>query len=286
MREVLDDRLLDRRAVPLLHPERSGDGVGHGAAVAERGQLAEPRAIGEPGLLPGGHFDGQPGLADPTDPGQRHERGRPQRTGDRGDGALTPDERRTPPRQVAHRRARGRRQGRVLLQHPAVHLARGVGRLDAELVDQPAPQRPVDAEGVGLAAARVQRAHQQGGHGLAIRMPFEQALHLGDDLAAAAQRQHRLGPFLRRGQAQVGQAGEVPVEVDVGGVELDQRLAAPQGQRGVQQVERLDVVGDPRTLAGQPEQAGERGRIQLVPGDVEEVAGRPPAQPLPRQRDP
>ena len=47
--------------------------------AADRGQLSEPRAVGEPRRRLGGGPQRQPGLAHPARPGQRHHPGLPQR---------------------------------------------------------------------------------------------------------------------------------------------------------------------------------------------------------------
>ena len=153
--EVLDDRLLDRRAVALLHPQRGRDGVRHGAAVGQRGQLGEPRAVGEPVALAARHLDREPGLPDAADADERDQRGRPQR--------LARPRRSPAPARPARCRGAGRLRGpggfagrerRVLLQHPAVQRAGGVGRLDAQLLDEAAAQILVDGQRVGLPPAR------------------------------------------------------------------------------------------------------------------------------------
>jgi hypothetical protein len=75
----------------------------------------------------------------------------------------------------------------VLLQHPAVERAGGVGRLHAQLVDQAAAQVPVDGERVGLPSAGVEGVHEQRGEGLAVRVPLDQRRELTDHGPAAAQ---------------------------------------------------------------------------------------------------
>ena len=240
--EVLDDRLLDRRAVPLLHPQRGRDGVRDGTAVGQRGQLGEPHAVGEAVALAGRHLDSEPGLPDPPTPTSVTRGAAAQRAPDRLD-------RRSRPTSAVPRRGRlveadrvGRRERRVLLQHPTVQRAGGVGRLDAQLVDEPAAQGLVHRQGVGLPSARVEGVHQQGGEGLAVRVLLDQRLQLADHRPAAAQREQCGRPLLDGGEAEVGQARELAVAVDVRGVELVERLAAPQAERGVEELDRRGVV--------------------------------------------
>ena len=136
------------------------------------------------------------------------------------------------------------RERRVLLEHPAVQRAGGVGRLDAQLVDEAAAQILVDGQRVGLPPARVEGVHQQGGQGLPVRVPLDQRGELPDHRPAAAQREQPRRPLLDGGEAQIGQVGELAVAVDVGGVELVERLAAPEPERGVEEVDGRAVVAD------------------------------------------
>ncbi len=277
--EVLDDRLLDRRAVPLLHAQRDGDRVRDGAAVEERRQLGEPRAVGEPVALTARHLDREPGLPDSPDADERHQRGRPQPGRDRADRRVPPDERGAPARQVGEPGAVGGHERRVLLQHPTVQRAGDIGRLDAQLIDEAAAQRLVDGQCVGLPPVRVEGVHEQRGQGLPVRVALDHRRQLGDDRPPPAQREQRRRPFLDGGEAQVGQPRELPVHVDLGGVELVERLTAPQAERGVEQVGRRPVLACRGALAGQPGEAAELGGVELAVGDVERVARRPPPQP-------
>ena len=92
--------------------------------------------------------------------------------------------------------------------------------------------------------------HEQGGQGLPVRVALDQRVQLADDRPAATQREQRRRPLLDGGEAQVGQARELAVAVDVGGVELVERLAAPQAERGVEEVDGRAVVARPRRARG------------------------------------
>jgi hypothetical protein len=66
--EVLDDRLLDRRGVPLLHLQRGGGRRVPRSRPRRGGQLGDPRAVGEPVDLAARHLDREPRLPHAADP--------------------------------------------------------------------------------------------------------------------------------------------------------------------------------------------------------------------------
>lgn len=162
-------------------------------------------------------------------------------------------------------------------QHP-VHLLRRHRGLDAELVDEQAPQVPVDGEGLGLPAACVQRAHEEGGEPLALREPPQQRHQHRDGLRAAAERQQGLGPFLDGVEPQLVEPSRLG-GVDGAGIELREDVPAPERERGVEQVHCARVVGD--RVAGRRHQAGELGGVELAVRHRECVTGGLVAQALP-----
>ena len=72
--QIVDHGGLDVKALLLLKPQRRGDGVGDSRTVIERSELAKHCAIVELFLHSTGDLEGQPGLADASDAGQRHQR--------------------------------------------------------------------------------------------------------------------------------------------------------------------------------------------------------------------
>jgi hypothetical protein len=115
-------------------------------------------------------------------------------------------------------------------------------------------------------------------------VPLDQRGELPDHRPAAAQREQPRRPLLDGGEAQVDQVREPAVAVDVGGVELVERLAAPEAECGVEEVDGRAVVADRGALAGEPGEAVELGGVELAVGDVERVTRRPPPQPLREHR--
>ena len=85
---------VDQRHVALRRDaQHRREGSGHGARVADSGQLDDPDPVVElPGEL-GTDLDGQAGLADTTDAGQRDQTLGPHQLGDVVDLGVTPDKR-------------------------------------------------------------------------------------------------------------------------------------------------------------------------------------------------
>jgi hypothetical protein len=130
-------------------------------------------------------LDREAALPDARRPRQRHEAVLAQQLDDVGDVLLAADERRRRSRQVATapRRHGDRRDRRIvredrLLEPPEV----GAG-LERQLVREHAPRLVERLEGVGLAAAAVQREHQLPPEPLAERVLLERRANRGDDLA-------------------------------------------------------------------------------------------------------
>ena len=72
--QILDDGLLDAEALLLLQPQSRRDGMAHRGAVVERREFADTHAVTEAVLLARCGLEGEPGLADAADPGQRDQR--------------------------------------------------------------------------------------------------------------------------------------------------------------------------------------------------------------------
>ena len=72
--------------------------------------------------------------------------------------------------------------------------AGGLGRLDAELVDEAAAQRPVDGERVGLPTVGVEGVHEQSGQGLAAGVALGEIAVDDDGLDVNAVERELEGP--------------------------------------------------------------------------------------------
>ena len=90
--QVLDHGGFDIEALLLLQPQCRRDCVADRRSVVERRELAEPRAVAEALLFAAGGLEGEPGLADAADTGQRHKRTFSQRGADPHDVVLATDE--------------------------------------------------------------------------------------------------------------------------------------------------------------------------------------------------
>jgi hypothetical protein len=278
--QVLDHRLLDRQPVTLPYPERGGHRLAHRGAVGEWGQLAQPHPVREPGTVPLGHLQRQPGLADTAHPGESHQRRRAHRFGDPGDLVGTAHEGGTTPRQVRRRPGPGGPQCRIMRQQPPVHDLGRLGRLHPELFDEPAAQVPVHGERVGLAPGAVQGAHQQGGGALALGEAVDERLELGDGLVATAEVHQRLGPLFGGGEPKVCEPRDLGVGIDVRGVELGEHLPAPQRERGVVELDRSSALTRAGPFAGLAHKTLELHGVELAVADSDGVAGRAVAQAL------
>ncbi|MDF2976688.1 MAG: hypothetical protein K0S40_1416 [Actinomycetospora sp.] len=256
--QVLDDRLLDREALALPHPQRDRHRVADRPVVVERRQLAEPGAVGEAGLLAGGALDGEPRLADPTDPGQRDERALAEGGDDPGHVGLPADEAGDPPGQVAHGRGgggwRGARRcgvgrgggdldGRhgpgVARQDPLVDLAKPGPGVRAQFVAQPAAHLLVGVEGVGLPAAADLGEHELAGQALVERVGAEGGGDLDDQVPVPPRAQ--CGVVAVQGDREALGAQRGAQVREPRGVDRGERLPAPEAQRPV--VERRGVRG-------------------------------------------
>jgi hypothetical protein len=174
--EIRGHRLLDRQPVPPLHPQGGRHRVPDRGAVGERRELAEPDAAGEPGPLALRHFESQPGLADPSRAGERHQRGLAEGSRDGIEFLPPAHEPRAAPGQVRRSQDGWWQQRGIMCQQLTVHGARRRRGLHAELLDQHPPQAPVHSQGLGLTSGDVQGAHQQDREPLPLRIAGDQVL--------------------------------------------------------------------------------------------------------------
>ena len=167
---------------------------------------------------------------------------------------------------------RGRRYGtrgeaRVVLEDPALELARRVARGQPELA-QPCGQPPVRLERLDLPAGAVEREHQRRDELLAQRVDRDQAAEHGDGLERAAERHERAGAALLRLRAQVLEPADLRLRpLRVG--QVAERRPAPQRERAVERLQR----GAGREPGRGVHAALEPVRVDLVGRDGEPVAG-------------
>ena len=122
-------------------------------------------------------------------------------------------------------------------------------RIDAQLVVRAPGARLVEGlQRLGLAAAAVQRDHQQAAHPLAQRVLRDQRGELGYGLLVAAQVEQHLGALFGGGRPQLGEAdplgrGERPRHPG-------ERRSVPFAERGLQRRDRpVQVARDAQTAA-------------------------------------
>ena len=150
---------------------------------------------------------------------------------------------------------------------PAAQLRAGV---DAEFVGEQAGAPVVAGQGVGAAAAAVQRDHQVPDELLAERMFGDQCGQLVDELPVPAERQFVTDALLPQGQPQVVQPGRGGL--DHPAADAGQRRSAPLGERGAQQVGRAGpVVAEAYGVPGGGHVALHPGQVELVGSDTQEV---------------
>ena len=271
------------RPVALLHLQRRGHGVADRAAVGAAGPARTSHApSGKRSRSRRADLDGQPRLADPADPGQRHQRRPPQRRGDRVD---------SPP---PGRRSRSPAAGRLPGPARSASASAGScveylrGRAPGPASDGSTPSSSssrrrscvVGGQRVGLAPARVARAHQQQHGLLPVRVAARPAPPARPPPRRAAQLQQGVDPLLGGGEPQLVQPGGLGRRrIEVG--ELVERVAPPQGQRRVQQVDGRARGRRRRRAARRRSEPLELGGVELVVGHVERVARAPVAQPQP-----
>jgi hypothetical protein len=167
--------------------------------------------------------------------------------------------------------ARVQLEGRVLLQHLPLELAQGRGRLDPELFVERPPEGLVARERLGLPTRTVEREHVLGAEALAERMLGDQRLQLSDDVAVMPERELGLDPQFDRSKSNLLEpCALVPAE---GLGELGERGAAPERERVVQQLRRLQRVVLRERLARADDPPVEAREVELVVFDLEHVAG-------------
>ena len=256
-------------------PDRAEHGLRDLRGVADRGQLGQPGAAGEPVQHPDRGLGGQPGLAGAAGADQRDQPVPVEQRGDRGQVVVPADEAGELGRHVgpAHRGPRLRGGP----QHPQVDLLQRGGRVDAELVGQPPADVLVRGERVGLPAGRVERADLLAADALAQRVIPGQGLQLGQHLGVAAELQRGVDAVLGGGEPALGQPVGRGVRPGLAGG-VGQRRAAPERERLGQQPAGAGGVAVQRAAAGLG-QPLELGRVDQPRVDGQPVAGRARTRP-------
>jgi hypothetical protein len=113
----------------------------------------------------------------------------------------------------------------------ALELLPGV---DAEPVGQEGPDPLVGGEGFGLAPRPVQGEHEPRPQELAQRVRGSESAEFGDQFGVAARFEHQVGAPLDGAKPLFDQRGNVSGDQPFG-VDVDERVAAPQAQRPVEQ---------------------------------------------------
>src|SRR5581483_6414268 len=119
-----------------------------------------------------------------------------------------------------------RRQGGILPEDRALEVPKGEARLEPELLVEDAPGLARKLERVGLAAAPVEREHEQRPQPLAERIARHEARKLGDGGTTAPALDLGVEPLLRRPDPQLLERRPLPGHERQ--VELGERLAAPK----------------------------------------------------------
>ena len=104
--------------------------------------------------------------------------------------------------------ARSLYQVRISPQNPLVKLSQLGSGLGAEFLDQDPASALIGGKRLGLAAAPVERQHQQGMQMLAQRVGRDEALKFGDHLGLAAQVHVGVDACLQGLQPHLGQPGD------------------------------------------------------------------------------
>ena len=244
--QILDHGRLDAEALLLLQPQSGRDGMGHRGAVVERREFADTHAVAEAVLLARCGLEGEPGLADAADPGQRDQRALAQGGGNAQHLVLAPDEAGRAPWQAGrrpanreYRRLRNTRWGFAvedLLVHPAQRRA----GIDAQLVDESFAHLPVGLEGVGLPAAAVLGEHQLPGQAFVERMGVQCRGELHEQLCVSSCAERDVVAVQCDGKP-LGLQGGADV-VHPRGVERGEGLATPQIECAVEQGYRVERV--------------------------------------------
>ena len=264
------------------------DGRQQQVGIRRRGEVDEERTVIPLRLELGGDRERQARLAGAARPDQRDEPRLAAKECGHG-GHLEPpaDERRRGSGKPARRdpvRSRTAGERRVVPQHRALELLQRGRRLHAELVHPCGARRTVCLQRLGLPAGAVERQDQLPAQPLAVGMPLDQLLELGDDELGPAEREPRVDPQLDRLdplflQPLRGRARRL-VEIH----EPGERWTAPQPDRLVERVRGLAGTSACERLMRLGDQAPETLEVELARLDVQPVGAAPGHDPLGAER--
>ena len=149
-------------------------------------------------------------------------------------------------------------------------LQRGPG-IDAELIGQHRAGALVRPQRVGLTSRPVQRGHELGPEALAQRILLHPRFELTDQLRVPAELQIGIDAVLDRRGARLLEPGDHRAGEGVVR-EVDERVAAPQGERVPEHVRRRLGVARVQRGASFCREPVEASRVERVPRQVERVA--------------
>jgi hypothetical protein len=164
-----------------------------------------------------------------------------------------------------------RRKHRIMLEDLALELLQRLTRLEPELLGQSAAAPLVDVERLGLAVGAIERDHELAAQALAKRVPRDERLQLGDDLAVASERKLGVDSLLDRAQAEFLEPLDLtPRERVVG--EVRERRAAPERKRRVELRHRGLSLSAGESAPTVLEEPLEPLGVELRRLDLEEIA--------------
>ena len=178
-----------------------------------------------------------------------------------------------PPQVGAVGRGDGMLQVHGMLQHAPLHVLEPRAG-DGPLLVQREPDAVEDVQRLGRPAAAVEREHQQLGEPLVARVVRVQLLELGDDRVVPAEVEVGGDALDARAEALVLQPPDrLAREVLVGHV--GQRpVAAPELERGAEEVRRIGPAAGGARLAALLDQPAEPLGVELVGGQRQPVPAR------------
>ncbi len=168
---------------------------------------------------------------------------------------------------------RGRLERRILGEDRGLQPAQVGAGLEPELVGQEVPGVGVGAQRFCLPARAVEGEHQLSAQALSEGSASDRGVELGDEVGVAAHRQQGVETILGDRLAQLlppTRRGDRHRHVD----ELDQRSVAPQTERAFEAGDGRARPAAGERLPALPRQPFEAERVDVVVGNVEEVAGR------------
>ncbi len=243
--------------------------------VTDWGEIDEERAVGEAPDCLRSEFDGEAGLADPADPGERDQPIAQTQDFQRGELELSADDRAHFGRQVRRTqtgRCRNRRQQpRVVGEDRLLQFLQRRSRLESEFGAEQHPDATVSAKGVGGAARLVQGEHQQTPGGLSVRVVLQERLQLADASLPAAKCQFGLDRLLEYGRLQLVESMHLPCgQSGLGHVRIG--FTAERRGRVAQQADSATRIATTDCLSRLGDKLADPSRVHMDTVGVEPVA--------------